>query len=425
MKNIKSICAVFSIFVLFSFIGCADPMGLANNELLNDSFAEIPFVNDTRNINDDESDDGLTNDDEDTYDMIEIDYTGNKLSAGGSHSVVIQDDGSLWTWGRLSEGQLGTGKIASHIGYPVQIGSDTDWISVSAGSEHTIALKADGSLWAWGSNVLGQVGNGGQSNVSMATRIGMDNDWVTIAAGDFHNLAIKEDGSLWSWGYNEYGQLGDGTKTDRRTPVRIGLDNDWAVISPGFFHSLAIKTDGSLWAWGGNSRSQLGDGTEIDRNDPTQIGKDLDWSKISAGFVFSLAIKTDGSLWGWGDNQYSQLGGTGSAMKYYTPVRAGIDNDWATVTTGVGYSLALKDDGSLWGWGFWSFQSGGYDAVRILMHNKPYNIESNSRWLSVSTSSAHALAVKDDGSLWAWGWNGNGQLGDGTLTDSVDMQRIY
>jgi alpha-tubulin suppressor-like RCC1 family protein len=174
------------------------------------------------------------------------------VSAGLRHTVAIKADGSMWAWGDNEFGKLGYGGTTNDIPYPIRVGSDTNWASVSAGTSHTVAIKTDGSLWAWGSGA--SVGDGsttGQRNSPV--RIGTDNNWASVSAGWGHTVAIKTDGSLWAWGWNEYGQIGEGPSgsgTNKYAPIRVGTGNNWASVSAGWGHTVAIKTDGSLWAWG-------------------------------------------------------------------------------------------------------------------------------------------------------------------------------
>ena len=187
-------------------------------------------------------------------------------------------------------------------------GTAGNWIAVSAGMEHTVAIRADGSLWAWGDNHYGQLGNGTwlpDSNIPV--RVGTAYDWAYVSAGVEHTAAIRSDGSLWAWGENRSGQLGDGTTTGRNIPVRVGTAGNWAAVSSGPTHSAAIRSDGSLWAWGFNVHGWLGDGTTINRNAPVRIGTDTNWAAVSVG-GHTVAIRADGSLWAWGDNHYGQLG---------------------------------------------------------------------------------------------------------------------
>ncbi|MCL1816897.1 MAG: hypothetical protein FWG43_04780, partial [Clostridiales bacterium] len=208
--------------------------------------------------------------------------------------------------------------------YLVRIGMDNDWQAIAGGDRYTVALKIDGSLWAWGDC---QLDDGTNTNYNSPVRIGTNTDWAAVAAGAYHTLALKTDGSLWAWGWNYLGQLGDGTNTDRNYLVRIGMDNDWQAMTGGDGHTIATKTDGSLWAWGWNDLYQLGDGTDTNRYAPIRVGANNDWAATEAGSAHTLTIKTDGSLWVWGNNFNGQLG-IGTTPGSNTPVRIGTDNDW-------------------------------------------------------------------------------------------------
>ena len=279
-----------------------------------------------------------------------------KLISANRHTVAIRTDGSLWAWGSNNYGQLGDG-TETNKNTPTRIGTDTNWKSVSTGSEHTIALKTDGSLWAWGSNVFAQLGDGtggggfddNSGNKNIQTKIGTDTNWASVSAGGYHTVAIKTDGSLWAWGNGDSGRLGDGTETNKNTPTQIGTDKNWKSVSAGWGHTVAIKTDGSLWAWGRNYYAQLGDGTggggwedkSGDKNIPTRIGIDTNWKSVSAGPDQTIALKTDGSLWAWG------VGSMGGPKKT-TPTRIGTDTNLATVSAISSVTTVIKTDSSLW-----------------------------------------------------------------------------
>jgi len=242
------------------------------------------------------------------------------VSAGSFHTIAIKKDGTLWAWGNNDGGQLGNGtNTASNI--PIQIGTARDWASV-AGGNHTIALKTNGTLWARGQNLYGQLGNGTNAASNIPIQIGTASDWTSVFAGGYHHtVAIKTDGTLWAWGYNFYGQLGNGTNgnvannelgdydaANSNIPIQIGTANDWASISAGGYHTIALKTNGTLWAWGYNFYGQLGNGMNTDSDIPIQIGTASDWASISAGGAHTTALKTNGTLWVWGENNYGQLG---------------------------------------------------------------------------------------------------------------------
>ena len=337
------------------------------------------------------------------------------MALGEYHTVTLKDDGSLWAWGNNSRGQLGDGTTINRNS-PVQAGMTKDWATVATGSSHTIASKMDGSLWAWGYNNQSQLGDGTATSSSKPVQVGTDKDWAAAAAGSFYTIALKSDGSLWAWGQNSSGQLGDGTTTIRRTPVQVGTASDWISITAGSTHTIALKNDGSLWAWGNNTRSQLGDGTITNRNTPKQVGTDKDWVSIAAGEYHTIALKSDGSLWAWGHNNYGQLGdGTNTGRN--APFQIGEALDWAAIAVNGNHNIALKNDGSLWTWGY--NQYGQLGDGTIINRNTPTWVGETLDWAVITAGIFHTAALKNDGSLWAWGNNTHGQLGDSSTTRST------
>jgi alpha-tubulin suppressor-like RCC1 family protein len=292
-----------------------------------------------------------------------------------------------------------------------------EWKSISAGSHHIIAIKNNGSLYSWGFNDVGQLGDGTLKTRKDLVQIGIDNNWKKISTSYAHVLAIKNDGSLWGWGFNNAGQLGNGLTQNMTSPIIIGKSNDWKIVSAGFYFSSGIKNDGSLWTWGANSAGQLGDGSLDNIYYPKQIDNEKDWSMVSSGGAHSLALKNDGTLWGWGFNLKGAVGnGKATVEERYviTPERIGVDNDWVYISAGEYNSLAIKRDGSLWEWG----DSNKSDI--------PKRVGLDNDWVKVAAGHevGHILALKSDGSLWAWGNNGNGQV-DPNSTETKIFEPTY
>jgi alpha-tubulin suppressor-like RCC1 family protein len=213
-----------------------------------------------------------------------------QVSAGMWHTVAVKTDGTLWAWGYNYYGELGDGTVIDRLS-PVQVGVDTHWASVAAGAWHTVAVKTDGTLWTWGWNREGQLGDGSTTNQHAPMQVGTDTHWASVAAGyGADTVAVKTDGTLWAWGDNGFGQLGDGTTTARLTPVQVGTDTHWASVAAGAGHTVAVKTDGTLWAWGYNHYGELGDGTTTDRATPVQVGTDTHWARVAAGGEYTVAL---------------------------------------------------------------------------------------------------------------------------------------
>ena len=328
---------------------------------------------------------------------------------------------TLWSWGENGSGQLGLDNITD-ISSPVQVGALNNWSQISGGGAHSLAVKTDGTLWAWGRNTDGQLGLGHISNRSSPVQVGSLTDWSQVVGGYTHSLSIKTDGTLWSWGLNNKGQLGLGNITHRSSPVQVGALTDWSQVAGGYEHSLALKTNSTLWAWGENQSGQLGLGDTTDRSSPVQVGALTDWSKIagdgSSTTGFSLAVKTDGTLWSWGVNTFGQLG-LGNTTGRLSPVQVGALTDWSKIDVSTTHSLALKTDGTLWAWGRnVNGQLGLGDTTNI---SSPVQVGLLTDWLYIAASgsetSSFSLAIKTDGTLWAWGDNTSGKLGLGDIID--------
>ncbi|MDG0809646.1 RCC1 domain-containing protein [Cohnella rhizosphaerae] len=231
------------------------------------------------------------------------------LSGGiGYHTLALKKDGTVWAWGRNDSGELGDGTTTGRS-VPAEVPGLSEMIAVSAGGYHSIALKADGTVWAWGLNTAGEMGNGTES-AAQKTPVqvtGLDHV-VAISAGNYHNLALKENGTVWAWGANDWGAVGDGTTTKRIVPVQVQGLSDVEAVSAGGWHSLALKADGTVWAWGYNNLGQVGDGTTMNRKAPVQATGLANVAQIAAGAFHSGALRGDGSFWGWGFNDYGQLG---------------------------------------------------------------------------------------------------------------------
>ena len=237
-----------------------------------------------------------------------------QIAAGGDHSLAITADGNLWAWGSNGGGQLGDG-TNNDSNVPVRITGLSNVQQIAAGESHSLAITADGNLWAWG------LGDGTDTRSNVPVRVTGLSNVQRIAAGGDHSLAITADGNLWAWGDNFYGQLGDGTNNASNVPVRVtGLSNVQQIAAAGGVHSLAITADGNLWAWGSNLSGRLGDGTNNNSNVPVRVTGLSNVQQIAAGSRHSLAITADGNLWAWGNNNNGRLG-NGTNNPSNVPIR--------------------------------------------------------------------------------------------------------
>lgn len=332
-----------------------------------------------------------------------------QLATGASHSLAIKQDGSLWAWGYNGYGQLGDGTTTGR-NVPGQV--MTGVVAVAAGAYHALAIKTDGSLWAWGSNGNGQLGDGTTTQRLRAVPV-LDNGRpmtgvVAVAAGSDHSVAIKTDGSLWAWGLNSDGQIGNGTTVRSLIPVRV-IDGGTSAVAVGAKHTLALKTDGTLWGWGRNANGQIGKGDTYNRLSPVSIMTGV--RAVAAGESHSLAIKSDGTLRAWGANARGQIGDN-STTDRLAPIQVQGLTGVTEVAAGDLYTLALKTDGSLWAWGYngEGRLGDGTTTQRLL----PVRVSVLSVVVAMDGGGGHSLALRPDGTLWAWGYNGSGQAGNGT-----------
>ena len=275
-----------------------------------------------------------------------------------NYQGAIKTDGTLWMWGNNNNGQLGDNSVVVRSS-PVQV-PGTTWANMTSACYETIAVKTDGTLWAWGRNAYGAMGVNQPTNYkrSSPVQVGSDTTWSTspfhMAGGTSMFQAIKTDGTLWCWGHNEYGQLGQNNKTNYSSPKQVGSGTDWDFVGGVQVGVLAVKTDGTMWGWGSNTQGSLGLNNKTEYSSPKQI-PGTNWSAAVCAGSNSMALRTDGTLWSWGNNNWGRVGNN-QPDNYHksSPEQLGADTTW-TKHFGFGYLgqvvHAIKTDGTLWGWG--------------------------------------------------------------------------
>lgn len=446
------------------------------------------------------------------------------------NSCGIRQGGTLWCWGNNADGQLGTGtETQSLVPIPVSVSPSQTWATVSLGWDHTCAITTGGTLWCWGLGDFGEVGLvGGPGQTSTPTQVGEDSDWQSVTAGEEHTCAIR-DGSLYCWGWNISGQLGLGDTTQRNLPVQVGaapspidgLPIIWTKVVAGLEHTCATRTDSSLWCWGlndvgqalaagGNQTSpaqvdgtgsvgiktvglglgddhtcyiagdgtmrcaglsgagQLGRGDNASSTNPlvagttwtsvagggrhtcgtksdntlwcwgrttlgqlglpdltttfSQLGAATTYTSVSAGVAHGCATRTDGTLWCWGSNNESRLG-LGDTANRRSATRVGTNATWTQVAAGTGHTCAVRTTGTLWCWGRNGNAQLGQGINDTTTRTTPTQVGVATTWRSVATGGEHTCATRTDNTLWCWGFSSNGQLGTGnTQTQMTPVQ---
>ena len=318
-----------------------------------------------------------------------------EVSAGGKHTAAIKTDGALWTWGCNNAGQLGNLNVVVTSSPGTISGGGTTWCLIDAGYTQTAAVKTDGTAWTWGSNSFGQLGDiTTVARSSPGTLAGGGTTWCRISSRYQHSAAIKTDGTLWTWGNNACGRLGDSTVVNRSSPgTTVGGGTTWCAVNTGFYHTAAMKTDGTAWTWGLNSVGQLGTGAVVNRSSPgTTVGGGTNWRLINAGGNITQAIKTDGTTWTWGCNGFGQLG-DGTAVNKSSPVTlTGGGTTWCQIRSGTNFMAAIKTDGTAWTWGLNGI--GQLGDLTVLNRSSPVTLSGGgTAWCSISAGQTHTAAI--------------------------------
>lgn len=358
------------------------------------------------------------------YGQETVNPYNKKTSAGLSNVVTVKDDGTVWTWGSNSAGSLGNDTyVASDrygittVSYPVQAVDLTDVVSVSAGTTHMMALKKDGTVWGWGHNYDGQVGNGNTDNMGKPVQVVGLTDVVDVSAGSYKTLAVKSDGTVWAWGENIQSYLVDvNTNSQLTAPVQVKGINDVISVSMGG-NALVLKKDGTVWGWGSNATGGLGEDGGFTSRKPVKIRGLSDIVAISAGGLFNAALRNDGTVWAWGENLDYELGSEAIQGFSKTPVQIKGLTDVVSIDANFKNVIALKSDGTVWTWGSNEFGQLGNNST-VSKSAVPVHVSALNDIVSVSSGVNYFIAVDKNGDVWGWGNNTFFQIGNGSSIDS-------
>jgi alpha-tubulin suppressor-like RCC1 family protein len=336
--------------------------------------------------------------------------------------------GIPWAWGNNESGELGVspGGVGALSALPVRVQKLSGVMQLAGGYDHSLALRSDGTVWAWGTNWAGQLGNGTADGAAAwngpslvphpdPEQIGNLNGVVQVAAGWSWSMALRFDGTVWTWGLNDYGQLGNGSTNDSPSPIQVPGVSSITQVSAGNGHALALTSDGKVLSWGTSAGGILGTGSLMAvANPPTQIqGLDHVTQVVAVQFG-SWALTSDGRVWGWGLNNVGQLGPGSTVAESFYPVQIAGLSDVVQIASALNNPMALKSDGTVWTWGEFSVSGSTPHPVAVQVPGLDGVTQ-----LALGSQFAFGLALRSDGTVWAWGTNDNGQLGNGVPSSAT------
>ena len=349
------------------------------------------------------------------------------VGAGNSHTSIVKNDGTVWVSGLGFNGALGDGSSGAGAltRAPLQVPGLSGVQKIEDGNGFVYALKSDGTVWAWGINSSGQLGDGTLVERTRPVQTTGLTNVVGIAGGNFYGAAVKSDGTVWIWG--EDGAFTGNFGSRHTTPIQVGGIENVTAIAAGSQHLLMLKSDKTLWSIGANANGQLGDGSSTNRTAPVQVAGVSNVARIAAGGDFSIARKEDGTIWAWGNNFNGQLGPGGGSMDFSAhpnPVQVtGLPASMTEIAAGPGHCLAIASDGTIWSWGTNSNLQLG-QGNDVSQNPIPAQIPNFANVAAVSGGNTHSVALKTDGSVWTWGRNADGALGDGTFVNRFAPVRV-
>lgn len=327
------------------------------------------------------------------------------IGAGQYHTLAAREDGSVWAWGANFNGALGDGSTTQRNS-PVQVAGLSNVVALAGGHLHSIELRQDGTVWTWGYSGHGVLGMGSTGDRTTPVHVSSLSNIVAIAAGRYHNVALANDGTLWTWGANWTGQCGDGTTTARWTPVHLSTLTGVVTIasSPLSDQTIVADANGSVWMWG-----------EYYGNQPAQNTNFNTAVTVGMGFNFRFASKQDGSVWAWGDNNYFQAGNNGAPASLWSPDTVYGLSNVTQIAGGAYHALAVRTNGAVRAWG--GSQYGSVGDGTTTPRNRPVELLGLPDAVAVAAGAYHSVALKSDGTVWVCGLNTSGQLGDATTAN--------
>lgn len=354
--------------------------------------------------------------------------------------------GTLWTWGQASASLgLGSTANASQQNTPQQVGTDTDWMasSLMIGNGGCVCIKQNGDLYTWGANGNGSCANGGNSRIDEpydinANPLNPSRTWTKTSTARNSLYAITSTNELWSAGENGRGQLGIGNNTLQTSNYsfnQVSSGVSWAQVADGGQHVIALDTDGYIYTWGWGLNGRLGSGSTSDVYTPTKRTPTYTYTWVDASSTTTYAIRSDGTMWATGRNSYCELGDNNVGVQSTVFKQVGTDTDWKYVRAGSNYAIAIKTDGSLWGWGRNWGNNFGFSAITASPVTVPTQLGTGTNWGSnppsiITTDGADIIygsgtfLINDSDELYVCGEGSNGQMGDGTATDIATLTQL-
>ncbi len=348
-----------------------------------------------------------------------VEFDGLYKTNGTYWAPFAQDFSPAFSWGCNTCGPLGDGTTVDKSSPVSVVGGFTDWCQVDAGHNHSLGVRTNGTAWAWGQGTNGRLGD--NTNVSKSSPVlvsGGFSDWCQVSVGYMQSIGVRQNGTAWAWGAGIGGQLGDNTIVDKSSPVSVvGGITDWCQVSAGECYNLGVRQGGGAWAWGSAINGKLGDGTTVGKSSPVLVaGGFSDWCQVDAGNYHSLGVRQNGTAWAWGTGCRGQVG-DGTTVNKSSPVLVvGGFTDWCQVSAGFVHSIGVRQNGTLWAWG--QGVGGLLGDNTVVAKSSPVSVVGGfTDWCQVSAGGVHSLGIRTNGTAWAWGCGTNGRLGDNTTVN--------